>query len=124
MRNVRRTDTAPELITRRVTHRLGYRYRLHNKKLPGSPDIVFSSRKSIIFVHGCFWHGHENCKLARIPKSNSTFWRQKIQRNRARDTKVISELSKLGWKTLIVWECKTKNTDTLAIIVKGFLDSQ
>ena len=105
---VRGKDTKPEMLVRRTLHRLGYRYRLHSKDLPGKPDIVFRSRKKVVFVHGCFWHRHPSrkCKLARMPKSRLEFWKPKLDQNRQRDIKNQRALSKMGWKYLILWECE------------------
>ncbi len=106
MQAVRRSDTAPELVVRKILHGLGYRYRLHQKALPGTPDIVLPRHKKIVFVHGCFWHGHEQCKRAKVPSKNAASWRVKIEGNKTRDTKNIAALNSLGWKVLIVWECE------------------
>jgi len=106
MRAVRSENTKAELVVRRILHSLGYRYRLHRKDLPGSPDIVFSSRRKVIFVHGCFWHGHDCKRGARKPKSNSDYWQNKVTRNRARDASSTDQLRRTGWKCLIVWECE------------------
>jgi len=103
---VRSKDTKPELMVRRLTHRLGYRYRLHEKKLPGCPDLVFKGRKKVIFVHGCFWHRHKSCKLARWPKTRLEFWVPKLENNKKRDAKNQKLLQKMGWSMLIVWECE------------------
>lgn len=108
MAAIRSGDTKPEMLVRRYLHSMGWRYGLHNKKLPGSPDIVMSRFKTVIFVHGCFWHGHENCKYYRLPKSNTEFWQDKINNNRARDERDIEALRKLGWNVIIIWECELK----------------
>lgn len=110
MRQIRSKDTTPELTLRRMLHRLGYRFRLHRKDLPGKPDLVFSSRQRVIFVHGCFWHQHPdpNCKLSRMPKSKLDFWRPKLEGNRLRDEKTRSALESRGWTVIEVWECQTK----------------
>lgn len=117
MAAIKGKDTKPEMIVRRYLHALGYRYGLHNRKLPGSPDLVFRKYKTVLFIHGCFWHGHEGCKLYRPPKSNVEFWEQKITRNRARDKKVEEELRRKGWRILTIWECelreKGKREETL-----------
>jgi DNA mismatch endonuclease, patch repair protein len=111
MRRIRGKDTKPELIVRKALFALGYRYRLHNAKLPGKPDLVFAERRKAIFVHGCFWHNHSyaRCKIARLPKSNSDYWAEKLRRNVERDSARRAELQKIGWKTLIIWECQTKS---------------
>jgi DNA mismatch endonuclease (patch repair protein) len=106
MRAVKSRDTSPELAVRKLLTEMGYRYRLHSKKLPGVPDIVFPSRKTAIFVHGCFWHGHSCKRGARTPKTNIAYWRAKIARNVARDRRRASELRRLGWRAKIVWECE------------------
>lgn len=104
MGKVRSRDTKPELLVRRRLHKAGFRYRLHVKELPGTPDIVFPSHRTVVFVQGCFWHGH-HCRRGRLPVSNSAFWREKIQTNRARDNRVMEAVESLGWKALVVWEC-------------------
>jgi len=121
MRAVKSVDTKPEMAVRRLLHGMGYRYRLHRKDLPGRPDIVFSSRKKIIFVHGCFWHGH-NCKRgARVPKTNRDYWVDKIERNRRRDNMHSEQLKKLGWSILSVWECEMKDVKILQFRLRDFL---
>lgn len=112
MAAIRSSDTKPEMLVRRYLHSMGWRYGLHNKKLPGSPDIVMRRFKTVIFVHGCFWHGHDNCKYYRLPKSNTEFWQDKVNKNRARDERDIKALYKLGWNVIIIWECELK-TDVL-----------
>lgn len=108
MAAIRSSDTKPEMLVRRYLHSMGWRYGLHNKSLPGSPDIVMRRFKTVIFVHGCFWHGHETCKYYRLPKSNTEFWQDKVNKNRARDKRDIEALHKLGWKVIIIWECELK----------------
>lgn len=114
-------NTRPELVVRSLAHRLGYRFRLHRRDLPGTPDLVFPSRHAIIFVHGCFWHGH-NCRKGKLPKTNLPFWEKKISDNRARDERNLQELNLLGWKTLIVWECELRKTDNLISKIVRFLN--
>jgi len=110
MSAVKSEDTEPEMIVRRLVHRMGYRYRLHDKKLPGKPDLVFRSRQKVIFVHGCFWHRH-SCKGGQSsPATNAEYWQAKFQRNKIRDRKARRELRRDGWSVLIVWECQTKST--------------
>lgn len=109
MSRVRPKDTKPEWVVRRLLHRLGYRYRLHVRGLPGQPDLVFPSRKKVIFVHGCFWHRHPRCKNTRLPKSRLDFWKPKLEGNRKRDLKHQRQLRRLGWKFLVIWECETKS---------------
>lgn len=108
MAAIRSCDTKPEMLVRRYLHSEGLRYGLHNKRLPGSPDIVMRRFKTAIFVHGCFWHGHANCKYYRLPKSNIEFWQSKVERNRERDKRDISALHKLGWRVIVIWECQLK----------------
>lgn len=109
MAAVKGKDTKPEMLVRRFLHAVGYRYRLHDRKLPGSPDLVFPSLRTVIFIHGCFWHGHENCKNFRLPKSNEEFWRNKISCNIERDAKVRAELENQYWNIIVIWECDLKN---------------
>lgn len=120
MQAVRSKNTKVELFVRSTVHRLGYRFRLHRKDLPGTPDIVFPARKSVIFVHGCFWHGHE-CPRGNLPSSNVDFWEAKIQRNRERDSRSEKQLRKEGWRALTVWECETRDEDTLVKRICHFL---
>ncbi|MDI4655566.1 very short patch repair endonuclease [Xanthobacter autotrophicus] len=120
MKAVRRKDTAPEMIVRRLLHAAGYRYRLHVKKLPGSPDIVFPGRKKAIFVHGCFWHGHD-CRAGRRPQSRQDYWVPKIARNRERDAASVDALSRSGWTSLTVWECRVTDRDSLTEQLVDFL---
>ncbi len=108
MRAVKGRDTAPELRVRRMLHRAGYRYRLHRRDLPGRPDIVFAGRKVAMFVHGCFWHGHDCRRGARAPKANADYWRGKIARNRARDVVAEAALTAMGWRAVVVWECELR----------------
>lgn len=105
MSGIRAKNTKPELLVRKYLHAKGLRFRLHVKELPGKPDLVFPKYKTVVFVHGCFWHHHPKCKFAYIPKSNTAFWIEKLQGNRKRDAKRVAELKKLGWKSLVVWEC-------------------
>lgn len=110
MASVRSRDTGPELHLRKMLHRAGFRYRLNVRKLPGSPDLVFQSRKAVIFVHGCFWHAH-TCRWGKAPKSRSAFWLAKRRTNRARDRKRIAELRRLGWRVLVVWQCELRQPE-------------
>ncbi len=121
MRAVKSRDTGPELSTRRLVHKLGFRFRLHGKHLPGSPDLVFAGRRKVIFVHGCFWHGHSCARGARIPKTNTEYWVEKVARNRKRDRKVSRLLKKAGWSQLIVWECEAKRRELLQRKIEKFL---
>lgn len=111
MARIRGKDTAPELTVRRLLHGLGYRYVLHDKRLPGKPDLTFPGRRKVIFVHGCFWHGHACKKGSSVPKTNSEFWTQKIQANQARDKQTLESLAATGWGSLVVWECCTKKSN-------------
>lgn len=124
MRRIKAADTKPEMVVRRLVHRLGYRFRLHRRDLPGSPDLVFPCRKKVIWVHGCFWHRHPdpNCKLARMPKSRLEFWRPKLEENRVRDLRNESALREMGWDALVVWECQLRDQPTLETSIKGFLE--
>ncbi|WP_315985756.1 DNA mismatch endonuclease Vsr [Blastopirellula sp. J2-11] len=126
MRRVRSSDTRPERIVRSLAHRLGYRFRLGRRDLPGSPDLTFPGRRKVIFVHGCFWHQHDCARGRRpLPKQNADYWRKKLSRNQQRDRQSLKSLRKLGWKTLIVWECETKqgNWPRLAQKLNRFLAS-
>jgi DNA mismatch endonuclease, patch repair protein len=114
MASIRREHTKPEIIVRRMLWNLGARYRLHAKDLPGKPDIVMRSKRKAIFVHGCLWHLHGGCKLARIPKSRPDYWPTKLSRNVARDVRNIAELRRLGWQVEVIWECETQNLERLA----------
>jgi DNA mismatch endonuclease (patch repair protein) len=105
MSRIRGKDSQPELALRRVLHHLGLRYRLHAKDLPGKPDLVFPRYKAVVFVHGCFWHRHEGCKIATTPKSNTQFWIEKFNKNKVRDAYVADSLKNLGWRVFVVWEC-------------------
>jgi DNA mismatch endonuclease, patch repair protein len=119
--DLKSTNTSPELLVRSFLHRLGFRFRLHRRFLPGCPDILFPSRKKIIFVHGCFWHGHPCARGHRIPKSNTPYWLAKIARNQSRDRRTRQSLRRQGWKVLILWECQLQNTPKLSRILTRFL---
>ena len=122
MRKIRSKDTGPELLVRRVVYSLGYRYRLHVKNLPGKPDLVFQGRKKVIFVHGCFWHGHD-CKAGENqPKSNTNYWIKKLQNNIKRDKKNIKAIKAMGWEVLIIWECELKDLKRLTDKIVSFLN--
>lgn len=121
MRAVKSRDTKPEMMVRRMVHAMGYRYRLHRKDLPGKPDLVFPSRRKVIFVHGCFWHGHDCKRGARTPKTNRDYWQAKIQRNMVRDAQRRSELSQSGWAVLTIWECEIKESEILSDNIRLFL---
>jgi DNA mismatch endonuclease (patch repair protein) len=124
MSRIRCKDTAPEMTVRRIVHRLGYRYRLHRKDLPGRPDLVFPRLRSVIFVHGCFWHRHPdpNCRLARLPKSRLDFWEPKLTANRGRDLCIQDALTADGWRVLVVWECELRHKEQLENALKNFLE--
>ncbi|HEY5411745.1 MAG TPA: very short patch repair endonuclease [Caulobacteraceae bacterium] len=113
MRQVKAKGTAPELKVRKLLWSMGLRYRLHRKDLPGAPDIVLPGRKLAVFVHGCFWHGHDCARGARVPKQNRAYWTQKIERNRQRDVRTQAELEARGWTPLVVWECELKDMPQL-----------
>lgn len=113
MASIRKRDTAPELRVRRALHRKGLRYRLHMAALPGTPDIVFPTAKLVVLVHGCFWHQHEGCPLARRPRGNTVYWEPKLARNVARDRAVREQLAAAGWRVVTVWECQTKDEAAL-----------
>jgi len=115
MSGIKGKNTRPELIVRKILHRSGFRFRLHRKDLPGKPDIILPKYRTVIFVNGCFWHGHENCHLFRMPKSRQEFWEKKICGNVARDTKNRLLLSELGWGVLTIWECSLKGKMKLDI---------
>jgi DNA mismatch endonuclease (patch repair protein) len=122
MSRIRGRDTGPEILIRSMVHRLGYRFRLHRKDLPGTPDLVFPVRRSAVFVHGCFWHGHD-CSRGHLPSSNVAFWEQKIGKNKQRDDRVRKLLRKEGWKVLAVWQCETKDSSRLAKKLTRFLET-
>lgn len=123
MSRVRHRDTKPEIRVRQILYGMGYRYRLQAKDLPGTPDIIFRGRKRVVFVHGCFWHRHDqpNCKLARLPKSRLDFWLPKFERNVGRDRANQTKLSEMGWRFLVVWECELPNRKALESKLRGFL---
>ncbi|MBK7559082.1 MAG: DNA mismatch endonuclease Vsr [Chitinophagaceae bacterium] len=109
MSRIKGKDTKPEMLVRRFLHANGYRYKLHDKQLPGKPDIVLPKYKTVIFVHGCFWHGHANCKYFVVPKTRTKWWLNKIKRNKSNDKKAVKALKINGWKVITVWECKLKS---------------
>jgi DNA mismatch endonuclease (patch repair protein) len=120
MSRIRGRNTRPELAVRRFLHKAGLRFRLHSKKLPGRPDLVFPALRTALFVHGCFWHQHPGCPRAFMPKSNRTFWKQKLARNRQRDGERAAALKKMGWSVIVVWECQT-GTDRLTRLARSLL---
>ncbi|TXF11165.1 very short patch repair endonuclease [Pelomicrobium methylotrophicum] len=127
MRAVHSRDTAPEMAVRRFLHASGLRYRLHDRRLPGVPDLVFPSRKTVVFVHGCFWHQHPNCPAAARPQSRTDYWTRKLEGNIARDARHRTELESAGWRVLVIWECETRNREaleTLAARIRQSVESR
>lgn len=122
MAGIKGKDTRPEIMLRKASHRRGLRFRLHNKGLPERPDIVLPKYKVVIFVHGCFWHGHEDCKLFRLPKSREGFWKEKIEGNIARDKIKTGLLLEQGWRILVVWECSMKHRVSYINDLVGVVD--
>ena len=124
MSQIKSKNTKPELVVRSMLHHLGYRFTVNgpnNKKLPGRPDIVLPRFNTVIFVHGCFWHGHENCKDFRLPKSRTEWWRNKLEGNVARDLRNQHAVKELGWKVVVIWECELKNAQKLAALNPYYL---
>ena len=121
MRSVKCRNTAPEMIVRHLVYSMGYRYRLHVKDLPGKPDLVFKSKRKVIFVNGCFWHGHDCKHGARVPKSNQEYWIKKICRNKFRDNQNYEDLKLMRWEYLIIWECHLKDRVHLINVLKDYL---
>ncbi len=119
MAKIKSKDTGLERAVRSLLHRIGFRFRLHRRDLPGTPDIVLPKHKTVIFVHGCFWHAHENCRKATVPSSNTDFWRNKLAANKVRDRANIAKLQEMGWQVVVVWECQTKDMDALASRLAG-----
>ncbi len=119
MSRIKSKDTKPELVVRSLLHRMGYRFRLHRKDLPGKPDIVLAKYKTAIFIHGCFWHRHPKCRYAYNPKSRINFWQNKFQENVERDRKKRKELKKAGWKVIVIWECQVNNKNSLEEIISS-----
>jgi DNA mismatch endonuclease (patch repair protein) len=122
MSRVRGKDTKPELVVRRLVHKMGYRYRKHRQDVPGCPDLAFIQRRKAIFVHGCFWHRHA-CSMGRLPKSRHDFWISKLEGNRARDKRNLKRLRAKGWQALVVWECETRDLALLTPRIRNFLDA-
>lgn len=120
MSRIRGKDTKPEIALRKALHRLGLRYRLHGAGLPGKPDLVFPRYRTVVFVHGCFWHRHSGCNIATTPKSNTQFWLEKFEKNVERDARVVTQLQMMGWKVITVWECElasfTKSQETAKLV--------
>jgi DNA mismatch endonuclease, patch repair protein len=122
MAKVHSKDTKPELAVRSLLHKMGYRYRLHRKDLPGKPDLTFPSRRAVVFVHGCFWHQHLHCRAGRIPMSKEEYWRPKLLKNVTRDGANLDALQTSGWRVMVVWECETKDPAFLGKRLVSFLD--
>lgn len=123
MRRIKSENTKPELVVRRLVYRLGYRYRLHRRDLPGKPDLVFPSQRRVIFVHGCFWHQHGPCSDSRIPKSRRSYWVPKLRANKRRDVRNYRRLRRLNWSYLVVWECQIGRSGNLVKKIEKFLES-
>ena len=121
MSRIRSRDTTPELRVRSLLHRAGYRYRLHVKQMPGKPDIVMPRHHTAIFVNGCFWHRHPNCRYATTPKTNVDYWKQKFERNIARDQITYSRLTNDGWTVIVIWECQTRDKERLATLIQEIM---
>ena len=121
MSRIRSRDTKPEMAVRRLLHAVGYRFRVNDRNLPGRPDIVFSKRRSVIFVHGCFWHQHEGCIDCSRPDSNREYWRPKLLRNVMRDEENVRKLTQMGWRVFVIWECQTKRVDDVVAQCSRFL---
>jgi len=124
MARVKGQDTKPEILVRAIVHSLGYRFRLYRRDLPGNPDITLPKHRKIIFVHGCFWHGHKRCPRAARPATNIAFWRKKLDSNIDRDRRNIRQLRKDGWRVLVVWQCKTRKPETLKRALFKFLNEE
>jgi DNA mismatch endonuclease, patch repair protein len=122
MSRVRGSDTKPEMLVRRALHKLGYRYVLHDRRLPGIPDLVFPSRRKVIFVHGCFWHQHENCRHSAPPSTRLDFWLPKLAANRARDARNSRTLSESGWRVMVLWECELNDLPPAVVRMVKFLN--
>ncbi len=120
---VRSKDTGPEMAVRKIVHALGYRYRLHDPKLPGRPDLVFPARRKVVFVHGCYWHRHNGCRYTTSPKTNCEFWQAKFTANVSRDRRTRRELKKMGWAVLTVWQCELKKPERLTERLNDFLSN-
>jgi DNA mismatch endonuclease, patch repair protein len=120
---VRGKNTRPELAVRKAVYALGYRYRLHRRNVPGRPDLVFRSRRKVIFVHGCFWHRHPGCARTRTPKSRIPFWEKKFRENVERDEATAHALSQQGWRALTIWECQTESPEELSRLLRDFLEN-
>jgi DNA mismatch endonuclease (patch repair protein) len=124
MRAVKPKDTKPELAVRRALHALGFRFRLHRRDLPGSPDIVLPRHRAVVLVHGCFWHQHDGCRHGVLPRTRRRYWRPKLRRNVARDAEVATALAALGWRVLVVWECELRDDGALGQRLSAFMRRQ
>lgn len=124
MQAVKSKDTGPEMTVRRLAHRMGYRFRLHSKYLPGRPDMVFPRLRKVVFVHGCFWHGHTCVRGARVPTRNRDYWLEKVQRNRLRDASALRSIKERGWDATVLWECEIRNEEQIANALQTFLESK
>lgn len=123
MSSVGGKNTEPELIVRRMLHRMGYRFRVHSRKLPGTPDVVLARHRKVIFVHGCFWHGHPGCKNGARPTSNTDFWNSKLDSNISRDATVERELEEQGWDVFVIWECEIRDKEALEKSLRKFMEA-
>lgn len=123
MAKIRSKDTKPELLVRRLVHSMGYRYRLHRKDVPGTPDLSFIAAKKAIFVHGCFWHVHSGCPRASIPSTNSEFWRAKLAKNATRDLYVLNALRLKGWRCMVIWECELAEVRLLENMIQKIMEN-
>ena len=121
MRRIKSKGMKPELLVCSLAHKMGYRFRLHRRDLPGKPDLVIGPRRKAVFIHGCFWHQHPGCREGRLPASNQSYWKPKLARNVARDAEAIIELRARGWKTLVIWECETEEQNYLKRTIRTFL---
>ena len=121
MQAVKSKNTGPELAVRRLAHRMGYRFRLHRKDLPGKPDLVFPRLRKAVFVHGCFWHGHDCARGARVPVQNRAYWTKKIKGNKVRDEAVQAALTAAGWEVVVLWECETRDQAQMSSQIRTFL---
>lgn len=124
MARIKSKNTVPEIFVRKIIFRLGFRYRIHQRRLPGNPDIAFASKKKVIFVHGCFWHSHKNCKKSTSPKSNTAYWIQKLKENTARDLYVKKQYKSMGWSLLVIWECQLDDPQRLETRINKFLSKE
>jgi DNA mismatch endonuclease (patch repair protein) len=124
MRSIRKTNTKPELAVRKLVHALGYRFRLHRRDVPGTPDLAFIGARKAIFVHGCFWHQHRGCRWAKLPRARPEYWLPKLARNQERDGATLKRLDDLGWKTLVIWECEVAVPAVVQKKIKRFLSGK